>query len=66
MVGPDDARKCANHANPDGFFHEGEAFLPGSKAIKLVRNAPLSLPSAGIGNTCLYTPSARRNSVVVQ
>lgn len=34
MVGPDDARKRDNHANPDGFFHEGEAFFAWLKSHK--------------------------------
>ncbi len=27
MLGPDDARKRDSHANPEGFFHEGESFF---------------------------------------
>jgi alkaline phosphatase/alkaline phosphatase D len=34
MVGPDDARKRDNHANPDGFFYEGEAFFAWLKEKK--------------------------------
>lgn len=34
MVGPDDARKRDNHANPEGFFHEGEAFFSWLKSHK--------------------------------
>lgn len=38
MLGPDDARKRDNHANPDGFFHEGEAFFAWLKANQFETN----------------------------
>jgi alkaline phosphatase/alkaline phosphatase D len=34
MVGPDDARKRDNHANPDGFIYEGDAFFAWLKEKK--------------------------------